>query len=672
MNKLTHKKSQKWKKFIFPVCVYVIGIFVFTGVNYERTKSNLLSGIDRNLFIAAQCIKNTLPSDFHDRALNFNSINKTEDWKNIKALSKLAYITKINFLYTIVIKNGKAYFTSCSTTSDELKNHNEVHYWLEYAEASKALLNIPISRKTVYETTSNRWGTFRSAVIPIISQTGNLYLVGSCYKISYITLILHKEVVISVIFALFLSFLVIPFAYYMLKMQKNYSYFLHTKVQERTVQLSHEISERKRAQEQLTESLAKSEELAEKAQEANKAKSEFLATMSHEIRTPLNVIIGMSALLNNPAISQEQAEYLGTIKGASEHLLNIIDNILDFSQIEANKVNIENVKFDINELVNYSVNSFMNLAKYKEIGLKSLINEKVPKFITGDPSYLRQILFNLLSNAVKFTEKGEVSLFIYLNKYDNNTNKVELLFKITDSGIGIPVEKEKIIFDKFSQADSSTRRKYGGTGLGLAICKHLVSILDGKIWFESKAGHGSTFYFTLNFGLPGLELSGKNSKPDEYKVDDNYKLRNLNILLAEDNLLNVKVTKSFLQKSGHTVTVVSNGNEVMQKIKDNSYDLILMDIEMPEMDGIEAAQLIREGGSNVKNKNIPIIALTAHALDEIKDKCKYAGMNHFITKPIDFKKLDFAMTQVLHFSIREKSPSGNGNGTNIRKMNNEQ
>jgi len=279
---------------------------------------------------------------------------------------------------------------------------------------------------------------------------------------------------------------------------------------------------------------------------------------------------------------------------------------------------------------------------------------------------LRQILFNLLSNAVKFTEKGEVSLFIYLNKYDNNTNKVELLFKITDSGIGIPVEKEKIIFDKFSQADSSTRRKYGGTGLGLAICKHLVSILDGKIWFESKAGHGSTFYFTLNFGLPGLELSGKNSKPDEYKVDDNYKLRNLNILLAEDNLLNVKVTKSFLQKSGHTVTVVSNGNEVMQKIKDNSYDLILMDIEMPEMDGIEAAQLIREGGSNVKNKNIPIIALTAHALDEIKDKCKYAGMNHFITKPIDFKKLDFAMTQVLHFSIREKSPSGNGNGTNIR------
>lgn len=647
MNNIIQRKAIKWKKFIFPVIVYLTGVILFTLINYQRTKSSLIKQIDRNLFIAAQSVKAALPSDFHDRALNAESITAKEDLLNIKTLTTLANSMKIDYLYTVIIRNRKAYFTSCSTNLQELKNKNGVNYLLQYSEASREMLNIPINQKIVYETTFDRWGTYRTVLVPVVTKSGNLYILGADYELKYINEILKKEVLISSLIVLFLSLLILPFAYKLYKMEKNYRCFLQAKVEERTAQLSREISERNKTQEQLKESLTHSEELAEKAQEANKAKGEFLATMSHEIRTPLNVIVGMSSLLNQSGISSEQSEYLRIIKGASEHLLHVIGDVLDFSHIESRKVEIENVKFDIKELVNYSLSSFMNLAKHKEIFLKGIVDEKVPQYLTGDPSYVRQILFNLIGNAVKFTETGGVNLTVTLSKFDNVENKIELLFKVSDSGIGIPKSKEQYIFEKFSQADSSTRRRYGGSGLGLAICKHLICLLSGKIWFESKEGEGSNFYFTINFGLPGTESIKQIGLSDSNSEVDNFKLRNLNILLAEDNVLNVKVAKSFLEKSGHKVTVAENGRVVLEKVKENSFDLILMDIEMPEMDGIEAAQIIREGGINIIDKNIPIIALTAHALNEIKEKCQLAGMNHFIAKPMDFKKLDFAMAQVL-------------------------
>lgn len=647
MNNITKRKSIPWKKFIFPVVLYLIGVVFFTWYNYQRTKTTLIGEIDRDLFIAAQSLKNTLSGDFHDRALAIDSVDKKEDIQNIKVLTELANRLKIDFLYTLIIKDGKAHFTSCSTTLNELNKKEEAHYWLEYPEASTELLNISKINKTIYETTSDRWGTFRTVLIPAVSNNGNFYVLGADYEISYLNEILRKEIFISSILAFFLSLLILPFTYRMYKMERNYRFFLQAKVEERTAQLTREISERKKTQEQLTESLAKSEELAEKAQEASKAKCEFLATMSHEIRTPLNVIVGMSSLLNQPGISQEQAEYLRTIKGASEHLLNVIGNVLDFSHIESRKVEIENVRFDIKELVNYSLSSFMNLSKHKEISLKGKINDNVPQYLTGDPSYLRQILFNIIGNAVKYTEQGEVMLNVSLNNFNSEENKVELLFKISDTGIGIPSDKERFIFEKFSQTDSSTRRRYGGSGLGLAICKHIVSLLDGQIWYDSEEGKGSNFYFRINFGLPGFEITNNTELNEGNNYENKINLRSLNILLAEDNVLNVKVAQSFLEKSGHTVTVAKNGKVVLEKVKENTYDLILMDIEMPEMDGIEAAQIIREGGIDIVDKNIPIIALTAHALNEIKERCQLAGMNHFIAKPIDFKGLDVVMAKVL-------------------------
>jgi len=637
------------KRLIFPVVLYVVGVVLFAFINYQRTKSVLLSGVDDNLFIAAQSVKNALPANFHDYATSQIAIDKKQDWKNIKALTNLANNMKIDFLYTVVIKNHKVYFTSCSTTASEINQNNEAHYWLEYPEASNSLPNIAETKKIVYETTVDRWGKFRSVLVPVYSPKGNLYIIGADYEISYITGILNKEVFISLLIGLFLSFLVLPFAFKMLRIEKEYSRFLHKKVQERTTLLSQEISERKRTAIQLNEALAKTEELAEKAQEANKVKGEFLATMSHEIRTPLNVIVGMSTLLNQTGVSSEQADYLKTIKNSSDHLLNLIDSILDFSIIESNRFEVENVRFDIHELVNYSINSFISVAKHKNITLESKVDEKIPKFLMGDPSYLRQILFNLVGNAVKFTEKGMVMLDVSFKRVIAETREIEIQFHVSDTGIGIPTNVKDVIFDKFCQADSSTKRKFGGTGMGLAICKHLVSLLNGKIWFDSNEGSGSSFYFILNFSLPNLEFVENTiiSEEKNSSFQEEIIIPSLNILLAEDNLMNVKVAKSFLEKSGHTVTVAINGLEVLQKVKENDYNLILMDIEMPEMDGLEATAEIRKGLNVVKDINIPIIALTAHALSDIKEKCQLVGMNHFVTKPLDFKKLDQVMVTVL-------------------------
>ena len=646
MPKISYIRPALFKKLLIPFLIYIFGVVVLTWINYQRTKTILLSGVDKNLYLAAQTIRIALPGNLHDYATNKRAVSVSNDWRNIKKLTELALYLKIDFLYTIVIKDGKAYFTCCSTTAKEIEEHSEAHYWTEYPEASEELLNIRKTNKVIYETTVDRWGTFRSVLVPTYSPNGNLYVLGADYEISYITNILHKEVLISALIAFILSLLIIPFAIILIRIEKGYSSFLKEKIQERTKQLTQEIIERKRTEEQLNEALINSEELAEKAHDANKAKGEFLATMSHEIRTPLNVIVGMSSLLNQSGVSPEQSDYLKTINDSSDHLLNLIDNILDFSLIESRKVQIEHIQFDIHELINYSVSSFMSVAKHKNIILESDTDERIPKYLKGDPSYLRQVLFNLIGNAIKFTERGMITVKVSFVKILAESRQIELKFTVTDTGIGIPDQVKEDIFEKFRQSDSSTKRKYGGTGMGLAISKHIISLLNGSIWFESDEGKGSSFYFTLVFGLQDLEESKKANIESEGYIDE-INLHSLHILLAEDNKLNVKVAKSFLEKLGHNVTVALNGLEAIQFMTERKFDLILMDIEMPEMDGIEAATKIREGYDGITDVDIPIIALTAHALTDIREQCNSAGMNYFITKPLDFKLLNGIIGKVL-------------------------
>ncbi len=368
-----------------------------------------------------------------------------------------------------------------------------------------------------------------------------------------------------------------------------------------------------------------------KAEEATRLKAMFLANMSHEIRTPLNGIIGTSRILEDSDLNKEQAELTRIITISGENLLNIINDILDFSKIEAGQIKLEKIKFNLPEIICTIAKLYKFKADSKGISININIDKNLPVALIGDPYRLNQIIANLVNNALKFTEKGSVEIKVeILNQKDN---KIELLYKIIDTGIGISEEGKQKLFKEFSQVDSSTTRKYGGTGLGLSICQNLVALMDGEIGVESEVGKGSEFWFKLWYEYSSEDVSDK--KTDEIKIPDNLK-----ILYAEDNLVNQKVTKFMLQKINADCDIAGNGKQAFEMFKQKKYDLILMDMFMPEVNGLESAQLIREFENNSKSgKPVYIVAATANAFSEDRQKCLDAGMNDFISKP--FKEVGF-------------------------------
>lgn len=378
------------------------------------------------------------------------------------------------------------------------------------------------------------------------------------------------------------------------------------------------------------------------AEEALKYKSEFLANMSHEIRTPINGIIGMSEFLANTPLEEKQEEYLRIIRSSANSLLNLINDILDFSKFEAGKIELEKLHFNLYEHVEDTVKSMLFKVHEKNLRFEQAISPEVPKYVEGDPTRLRQILLNLISNAIKFTDQGSITAHVSIVEKSSETALVK--FQIIDTGIGIDEEGVRRLFKSFSQVDASTTRQYGGTGLGLVISKSLTELMGGKIGVESQPGHGSTFWFTARLKLSKAERVAKPVQKEDN--GQNVTTGTLRILLAEDNLVNQKVASIHLEKLGHKVDVAGNGLMAVEAYKNSNYDMIFMDIQMPEADGLEATGMIRnyEKEKNIK-KPVPIIAMTANAMKGDKEKCIEAGMDDYISKPFTAKALQNILTK---------------------------
>ena len=358
------------------------------------------------------------------------------------------------------------------------------------------------------------------------------------------------------------------------------------------------------------------------AEKANSAKSDFLSMMSHEIRTPLNTIIGMTYLLLRENPSEQQLSNLNVLKYSSENLLVLINDILDFSKIEAGRLEFEDVDFSITQLIRTIKYSNHVKASEKENEIEVVFDESLPDYICADPVRIGQVLNNLVTNAIKFTQNGKVSIEVNLIK--ETDADVTLYFSVTDSGIGISEEQQKFIFDKFTQASSSTTRKYGGTGLGLAITKKIIDLLGGKIKVESELGHGASFQFHLKLKKGKTPKTISKSKEESNKID----LNGIKILLVEDTVFNVHYAVQLFSTWNTTIDVAENGLIAIEKATANRYDVILMDLQMPEMDGYTAALKIK-----AIDEKVQIIALTASTSYESKIKIKECGMVDFILKP---------------------------------------
>ncbi len=385
-----------------------------------------------------------------------------------------------------------------------------------------------------------------------------------------------------------------------------------------------------------------------RAEDANRLKSQFLANISHEIRTPISGVLGTLELTLMTELTREQREYLELSRSSAESLLALLDDLLDFSKVETEKIEIDHVEFSLQHCLQGATNTMTARAEEKRIQIRTLIAPDFPDRLMGDPDRLRQVLLKILDNAVKFSTAGEVVLTVSLDPQANQVEdahgrSLSLLFSVEDRGPGIPRHKREAIFQfqPFQQLDGSTTRKYGAAGMGLAMCGRLVRLMGGRIWLDTDVKAGSRFCFTVRVGLPSALLKKSQTGP----VEKDW-MKRLRVLVAEDNRVNQVVTSRILAKHGVQTLVANNGRKALEMLQLETVDLVLMDVQMPEMDGLEATRRIREMEKKT-GAHLPILAMTAEAMQGDRDKCLAAGMDGYLAKPVQSKQLYDAIENLL-------------------------